>query len=175
MASGYINVHGEPVILPPEDNPRFAVFTDLLEGLLEEDPERSIITWAMRIHEIGQVAAYPEAQGISPGTYMARPKRTNEKELIDDFQAKRVQVFLGNPAAAGIGITLTAAGMAIYYTTDEDNELRMQSEDRNHRIGTINPVLYFDLTCLDSIDEKIQVSWMEAQSLRAMRGWDVRG
>ena len=78
--------------------------------------------------------------------------------MIDDFQAKRVQVFLGNPAAAGIGITLTAADVAIYYTTDEDNELRMQSEDRNHRIGTVNSVLYFDLICLDSIDEKIQVS-----------------
>lgn len=158
VASGYINVYGEPVILSPEDNPRFAVFTDLLEGLLEEDPERSIIIWAMRIQEIDQIKAYLEAQGISFGTYYGETKEAEREKLIDDFQAKRVQVFLGNPAAAGIGITLTAADVAIYYTTDEDNELRMQSEDRNHRIGTVNSVLYFDLICLDSIDEKIQVS-----------------
>lgn len=61
-------------------------------------------------------------------------------------------------AAAGIGITLTAADLAIYYSCNYDNELRKQSEDRNHRIGTKSSVLYVDFIGVDTIDEEIQRS-----------------
>ena len=52
-------------------------------------------------------------------------------------------------------MTLTEANLCVYYANSYDLELRMQSEDRAHRIGQANPVTYIDLICPGSIDEKI--------------------
>ena len=55
----------------------------------------------------------------------------------------------------GYGITLTAASTVIYYSNNYDLEKRIQSEDRAHRIGQKNPVLYIDMMSKGTVDEKI--------------------
>jgi SNF2 family DNA or RNA helicase len=46
-----------------------------------------------------------------------------------------VKLFIGNPAAAGAGITLTAASQAVYYSLSNRAADVMQSLDRIHRRG----------------------------------------
>ena len=43
----------------------------------------------------------------------------------------------------------------IYYSNSYDLEKRIQSEDRAHRIGQKNKVLYIDLVAKGTVDEKI--------------------
>ena len=43
----------------------------------------------------------------------------------------------------------------VYYSNSYDLELRLQSEDRAHRIGQENKVTYIDLISPKTIDEKI--------------------
>jgi len=43
----------------------------------------------------------------------------------------------------------------IYYSNGYDLEKRLQSEDRAHRIGQKKAVTYVDITCEDTVDEKI--------------------
>jgi len=43
----------------------------------------------------------------------------------------------------------------IYYSNSYDLEIRLQSEDRAHRIGQTNKVTYIDLVSPNTIDEKI--------------------
>jgi SNF2 family DNA or RNA helicase len=50
---------------------------------------------------------------------------------------------------------LTAATTVIYYSNSYDLEIRLQSEDRAHRIGQTNKVTYIDLVSPNTIDEKI--------------------
>ena len=52
-------------------------------------------------------------------------------------------------------MTLTAANTVIYYSNSYDLELRVQSEDRAHRITQNNKVTYIDLMSPKTIDEKI--------------------
>ena len=52
-------------------------------------------------------------------------------------------------------MTLTAANTVIYFSNSYDLELRLQSEDRAHRIGQKNNVTYIDLISPKTIDEKI--------------------
>lgn len=56
-----------------------------------------------------------------------------------------VRIFVGNPAVAGMGITLTQATHVIYYSNGFNLEHRLQSEDRAHRVGQTKPVTYIDL------------------------------
>lgn len=43
--------------------------------------------------------------------------------------------FVGQPGAAGMGITLTAAPTTIFYSNDFNADSRIQAESRGHRIG----------------------------------------
>ena len=62
---------------------------------------------------------------------------------------------MGQPKTGGYGITLTAATTMIYFSNSYDLEIRLQSEDRAHRIGQEKPVTYIDLLAEKTIDEKI--------------------
>ena len=62
---------------------------------------------------------------------------------------------MGQPKTGGYGITLTAANTVIYFSNSYDLEIRLQSEDRAHRIGQTNKVTYIDLVSPGTIDEKI--------------------
>jgi SNF2 family DNA or RNA helicase len=66
-----------------------------------------------------------------------------------------VRYLVGNPATGGYGITLTGANTVIYFSNSFDAEKRNQSEDRCHRIGCVDKVLYIDLVSPNTVDEKI--------------------
>ncbi len=60
-------------------------------------------------------------------------------DMLDTFQHKQAKhprvVFIGQPGAAGMGLTLTAACEIVYWSNDFNAESRIQSEDRIHRMG----------------------------------------
>ncbi len=153
ITSGFINIYGEPVLMPVEDNPRMALFKDYLEDLaINETP---FLVWAMFKEEIRQIMAALEEYGITCASYYGETRQIDRENAQDDFQAGRIQAVVCHAAAAGIGIEFTRAEMAIYYSCSDDNGLRLQSEDRNHRIGTIKSVLYIDLIAKDTLDQTI--------------------
>lgn len=151
VVSGFINIDGEPYLVDPTDNPRMSAFREVIELI-----DGQFIVWAMFEEEINQLMVALKAAGLKAAAYYGATPKEDRDQIIDDFQAGRLDVFVGHAGAAGIGITLTAANVAVYYSCSFDNELRLQSEDRNHRIGTTgDSVLYYDLVAEDSIDEDV--------------------
>lgn len=75
------------------------------------------------------------------------------KEAIPENEQARV--FVANPAAGSTGLTLTEAKVVVYYSNSFKLVDRLQSEDRAHRIGQTNNVVYIDIIAEDSIDKKI--------------------
>ena len=85
---------------------------------------------------------------------------------VERFQNDdNIRYFIGQPQSGGIGLTLTAASYAIYYSNSFDLEIRLQSEDRCHRIGTKNNVTYIDIECRKTIDKKIITALRTKKSL----------
>ena len=76
---------------------------------------------------------------------------------MENFQDRHsdLRFLVGHPKTGGYGLTLTAASTVIYYSNSYDLELRLQSEDRAHRIGQTNKVTYIDLIAPDTVDQKI--------------------
>lgn len=74
------------------------------------------------------------------------------RTALDEFQAGRSRVFVGNFRAAGVGLTLTAADrMVILEHTWSPNELD-QVVKRLHRVGQTRPVLVQYLTARRTLD-----------------------
>jgi len=64
-----------------------------------------------------------------------------------------VRVFVGNPAAAGAGITLHAARIAVYESMSNQAAHYLQSLDRIHRRGQKRDVEYVTLACAGTIEQ----------------------
>jgi SWI/SNF-related matrix-associated actin-dependent regulator 1 of chromatin subfamily A len=72
---------------------------------------------------------------------------------VDRFQLDPdCRVFIGSIQAAGVGLTLTAAQLAIFAEMDWVPGNMAQAEDRLHRIGQLGSVLVQFLVFVDSID-----------------------
>ena len=79
------------------------------------------------------------------------------QEIVEKFQDPNnpLRFFIGQPRTGGYGLTLTEATTVIYYSNGYDLEVRLQSEDRAHRIGQTNKVTYVDIITEKTVDEKI--------------------
>jgi SNF2 family DNA or RNA helicase len=76
------------------------------------------------------------------------------RDAVRRFQEDdETYVFLGNPAAAGAGLTLHRAALAIYESFSNQAAHFMQSLDRIHRRGQEQDVEYVVLLCRDSVEE----------------------
>lgn len=75
---------------------------------------------------------------------------------VEEFQNNPdVKVFVAQIQTAGLGITLTAADTAIFYSMDFSYANYEQAKARLHRIGQRNKVTYIHLLAQDTVDEKI--------------------
>jgi len=118
-----------------------------------------VIIWANYIHDILSIqkAINDEFGPESSCTYYGGTKSEERQVCIKKFQDPEnpIRFFIGNTQTGGYGITLTEASTVIYYSNNYDLEKRIQSEDRAHRIGQKNKVLYIDLVAKGTVDEKI--------------------
>ena len=153
--------------LQPDDGEIQTLDSNRLKELMEitDELQGKAIIWASYTHDIQQIASAlrdrfgPEAVA----TYYGATEQDERQEIVNQFQDKAnpLRFFVGQPKTGGYGITLTAANTVIYYSNSYDLEIRLQSEDRAHRIGQKNKVTYIDLVSPQTIDEKI---------LKALRG-----
>ena len=131
-----------------------------IDALLEvcEDTDQKIIIWATYVHNIQQInRELIKKYGVdSVVTFYGDTSVDKRTEALERFQNDpKCRFFVGNPATGGMGITLTAAGVVVYYSNSYNAEHRVQSEDRAHRIGQDQKVTYIDFVAEKTIDEKI--------------------
>jgi SNF2 family DNA or RNA helicase len=135
---------------------------DELMSCLEEMKGKAIIWSRFRYDIIRIKNALNKKYGNGKAVdYFGDTSDDDRVEAVDRFQNGDALFFVGNPQTGGYGLTLTAAQNVIYFSNSFDLAVRMQSEDRAHRIGQRNTVTYVDLIAEGTIDEKI------VKSLRA--------
>ena len=129
--------------------------TELMDCL--EEIEGKVIIWSRFRYDMKRITeALSKTYGSSSTvTYYGDTTDEERTTAIERFQDGDARFFVGNPQTGGYGITLTAATTVIYFANSFDLAVRMQSEDRAHRIGQKNNVTYIDLIAEGTIDEKI--------------------
>ena len=152
-----------------------------LKELLDicEEVQGKAIIWATYTYDIQQIANAlrdrfgPEAVA----TYYGETPQEERQEIVERYQDLKdpLRFFVWQPRTGGYGITLTAASTVIYYSNSYDLEIRLQSEDRAHRIGQTNKVTYVDIIAPETIDEKILQALREKINLaQQVLGEDAR-
>lgn len=130
-----------------------------------------VIIWCRFIPEIHKITEM--CKDHNPAVIYGEVPLEKRYEIVQKFQTDPTcKVFIGQIATAGIGLNLTAASTAIYYSYDFSLEHYLQSQDRNHRIGvTGDKVTYINFYCKKSIDEAV----MKALSKKHEIADDITG
>lgn len=134
-----------------------------------EETDGKVIIWASYVHDIEKIceALTKEYGPNSFGAFYGATPQEDRQAIVETFQDpnSEMRFFVGNSRTGGFGITLTAANTVIYYSNNYDLEIRLQSEDRAHRIGQRNNVTYIDLVSPKTIDEKILTALVNKQNI----------
>ncbi len=129
-----------------------------LLNVLEETEGKAIIWCTYRYNIKALKILLAEKYGeLSTETLFGDTPDSERMNIINKFQDKEspLRFLISQPQTGGRGLTLTAANTVIYYSNSYDLEIRLQSEDRAHRIGQTNKVLYVDIVAEKTVDEKI--------------------
>ncbi len=156
ITCGYVATSAEePVERIPGPNSRLDVAVDFLDKL-----NHQAIVWARFTTDIDQIV---DALGKRAVRYDGKVSDEDCERAKIAFNAGEFDYFVGNPAKGARGITINVAKTTFYYSNSFKFRDRIQSEDRNHRIGQEGidhgkygfGVLYCDAVAQNSIDDHI--------------------
>lgn len=126
--------------------------SDILDTAMAE--EKKIVVMARFVPELNDIQALLEKKGI--GYAVVRGGIKNRDEEIRRFQEDSdCRVFVGQIAAAGLGITLTAASTMVFYSLDYSMSNFEQAKARIHRVSQTENCLYIYLVAKGTVDTKI--------------------
>ena len=129
---------------------------DALEDIIDTclDEEKKVVVFARFVPEIEAIAAMLKKKKI--GYALIYGATTDRADQVKKFQEDpEVKVFIGQLQTTGMGLTLTAANVAVFYSLDFSYANYEQSRARIHRIGQKQKCLYIHLVGKGTVDEKI--------------------
>lgn len=127
-------------------------FADILDTAMAE--EKKIVVMARFIPELNDIEALLKKKGIGYATVRGGVK--NREEEIRRFQEDSdCRVFVGQIAAAGLGITLTAASTMVFYSLDYSMSNFEQTKARIHRVSQTENCHYIYLVAKGTVDTKV--------------------
>jgi hypothetical protein len=154
IACGFVtNEEGKEVDLTDGSNGRVQAVLDAVAETSEK-----VIIWAPFRRSIDElIAALTKEYGVESVVRCDGSTTSDElEEAKRRFQDPNdsCRFFVGSQAKGGRGLTLTAAGLMIFFANSFDGELRVQAEDRCHRIGLTHSVAYQDVRSAP-IDDRV--------------------
>jgi SNF2 family DNA or RNA helicase len=143
-----------------DDGQMLKLHDQKIEALKEilDETDGKVIIWANYLWNIHEIifflkTKYGEQSTVSIfGEVNVKDRKTAVERFQND---KEVKFLVGNPSTGGFGLTLTACTTVIYYSNSYNYEVRLQSEDRAHRMGQKGSVVYIDIVAKETLDEAI--------------------
>lgn len=161
--------HDEPIEIEG-GNPKLELLVERVRAIVAQGSK--VIVWARFHPQIRAIAKALQAEEIKFSEYHGGVKFDDREQAKIDFQEGDSSVMIAQQQAGGTGNTWTAAAYTIYFSNTFSLRDRLQSEDRNHRIGQTETVVYLDLVALDTVDEKICVALASKKNVADMINGD---
>jgi SNF2 family DNA or RNA helicase len=134
------------------DNAKLKACTDLLEDILEAD--QKVVIFVRFRKDIARLEEAIIKQFKRQPLILSGSVAHNKRDsLIERFhEDKNEKIFIAQIQAGSLGISLTPASVAIFYSLDYSYANYVQAQDRLHRIGQTSKVTYYHLVVPRTID-----------------------
>jgi SNF2 family DNA or RNA helicase len=151
IAGGFLNIDGDVTRI---STAKMKLLDETLDDLM--DAGKKAVVFGRFIPEINAIKALLEKKKVEYRFITGEVKLEDRGAVVEEFQKdENVRVFVAQIQCAGLGITLTAADTAIFYSLDFSFANYDQCRARIHRIGQKNHCTYLHLVAKGTVDEKI--------------------
>ena len=134
---------------------------DVLEEIIDEIPEdEKVIIWCKYKKDIENISGTLKGVSIYDGSLSS----ADRDEQLEKFKGDN-RFLLGTQSCAGFGLNLAFCHNVVFYDNDFKYSNRIQAEDRCHRIGQKNSVVYYDIVCDNGIEERIMNALSNKKSI----------
>jgi helicase-like protein/SNF2 domain-containing protein len=116
-----------------------------------------VVIWFRFNAELREVKKQLSYLRISNVHVTGKVKKDERDQRIARFQKGKAQIFLCQTSCAAVGVDLSAADTAIYFSNYFSHRIRRQSEDRIVSVRKKVPLLYVDL-CTEGTGDETLVS-----------------
>jgi hypothetical protein len=118
--------------------------------------DRPLVVWTHHLDVMNALLEATPAGKWEYGIITGATPAAGRAAMADKYQAGEIGVLYASIQAAGFGITLTRGSDSLFVETDWTNASISQAEDRQWRIGQVNPVIATTLISRDTLDVSIR-------------------
>jgi len=143
---------------------KFDVLTEIVGDILEAG--KKVVVFARFLAEITALREWLDAHNVGHAAILGEVEQERRGEEVQRFQAdKGCRVLVAQLQTGGLGLTLTAADTAIFYSLNFSFADYDQCKARIHRIGQRNNCTYIHLLARNTVDERIMAVLRRKQSV----------
>lgn len=141
--------------IQPVSKAKLEALEDIVDECVEQD--KKVVVFARFVPEIDAISKMLTKKNI--GHAIIKGDVKDRAEQVDAFQNNPdVKVFIGQLQTTGMGLTLTAGTVCVYYSLDFSFANYEQSRARVRRIGQTKRGVYIHLVAKNTIDEKVMAA-----------------
>lgn len=146
LSSGFITTgKGKDKELFKVGNDKRRKLEELLKDMRSQDREKVVI-FCQFTEDIRTCAEVAKKQGYNILLFHGGTSESDrEQRLVEFDESEEPTAFITQIAAGSLGISLTAASEAIFFSHTNNFAQFAQAKDRLHRIGQHHPVTYYHL------------------------------
>jgi hypothetical protein len=156
------NVFDPITVVAPAVNPKIQELLSLVEDIRGK---HQFLVWAVYMPEIQHIIEALSEWGLKVGPMHGQVPEGDRQIIVDDFNKGDLDCIVGNASTGGMGFTMDAATVNIFYSNTFKAIDRVQAEDRPWGITQTKPVTIVDIVAEQSIDVTILRALEDKQDL----------
>jgi superfamily II DNA or RNA helicase len=137
----------------PRRSGKLAALDELLDIILASDESALVFTQYVEMGSL--IVAHLADRGVPAAFLHGGTSAKRREQLVEEFQAGAVPVFVLSLKAGGVGLNLTRATHVIHYDRWWNPAVEDQATDRAYRIGQDRPVTVHRLVTEGTVEDKV--------------------
>lgn len=143
----------DPVeLITPDKNPKMLEVCAILE---ETRKKKQGIIWVVYQPEIRAIVGLMRKMGLAVGELHGGVREADRQPMVDEFEKGGIDWVVGNASTGGMGFTMMASEVNVFYNNTFKAIDRVQAEDRAYGDGQTKSGIWIDITAEGTIDNTI--------------------
>lgn len=143
----------DPVeLIAPGKNPKMIELCNVVE---EFRGKKQGLIWAVYKPELEAIFGLMDAMGMKYGKLYGEVPERERQPMVDEFERGGLDLIIGNASTGGMGYTMQASEVNIFYNNTHKAIDRVQAEDRGYGDGQTKSAVWVDILAENTVDVSI--------------------